>query len=379
MSLVLTEEQELLKHTAAEFARQNLPVTHLRELRDTRDDDGFSRKLWKEMAALGWSGITLPEEYGGADLGYAELGIVLEECGRTLAPYPFLSTVVMGAEAIRRGAGDAMRGDLLTQICSGELITAFAHQETPRFAPYQITTRATRDGDDWQITGEKIFVLDGHVADRLIVVARTSGSVEARDGLTLFLLDSKDPDIEIERNNMIDSHNSARVRLDSVRASASQVLGEVDAGAEIVDPVIQRATAALSSELVGLISEVFDRTVAYLKTREQFGVLIGSFQALKHRAANLFCEVELSQAITLDALRAIDEERSDAARIVSAAKARTSDTANLATCEGLQMHGGIGMTDEEEIGLFLKRAKVGEICFGDAAYHRDCFARLTSF
>ncbi len=379
MSLVLTEEQELLKQTAADFANQNLPAKHLRELRDTYDPVGFSRKLWKEMAELGWSGITLPEVYGGADLGYAELGIVLEECGRTLAPYPFLSTVVMGSEAILRGGSEEEKSELLPRICEGELITAFAHQEAPRFRRYQITTRAESIDDGFVISGEKIFVLDGHVADRLIVAARTSGGAEDRDGITLFLLDPEAEGICIERTCMIDTHNAACVQLEGVRASRDQVLGEVGAGAEILDPVLDRATAALASEMVGLIDEVFARTVNYLKTREQFGVLIGTFQALKHRAAEMFCEVELSQAVTMDALRAIDEERHDASRLVSAAKARTSDTASLVTCEGLQMHGGIGMTDEEEIGLFLKRAKVAELCFGDAAYHRDRFARLTSF
>jgi alkylation response protein AidB-like acyl-CoA dehydrogenase len=178
---------------------------------------------------------------------------------------------------------------------------------------------------------------------------------------------------------MVDSRNAAQVALSDVTVGADAVLGEIDRGADILDAVFDRATAALSAEMVGLISEAFDRTVAYLKTREQFGVRIGTFQALKHRAATMFCEVELAQAVVLDALRALDEERPYATRVVSAAKARCSDTASLVTCEGLQMHGGIGMTDEEDIGLFLKRAKAAELTLGDAAYHRDRFARLTGF
>ena len=173
--------------------------------------------------------------------------------------------------------------------------------------------------------------------------------------------------------------DAAHIRLDGVAVDADALLGEAGSGADILDELYDRATVALSAELVGIISEVFDRTVAYLKTREQFGVLIGTFQALKHRAAHMFCEVELSQAVVLDALRAVDDGRDDRSRAVSAAKARCSDTASLVTCEGLQMHGGIGMTDEEEIGLFLKRAKAAELTFGDAAYHRDRFASLTGF
>ncbi|MCP5056204.1 MAG: acyl-CoA dehydrogenase [bacterium] len=379
MSLVLTEEQELLKETAAEFLRERAPVTHLRELRDREDTVGFSRELWKEMAALGWAGIPFEEAFGGADLGLAELGVVLEECGRTLAPYPFLSTVVMGGGLVAAGGTDAQKQAILPGVCAGEAILALAFQETGRFAPYAIATKAEASSDGFKLSGEKVFVLDGHVADHLIVAARTSGSAGDRDGLTLFLVDAGTEGCEVIRTNTVDSRNTARVRLSGVATRKDAVLGEIGAGADLLDGIFDRATAAVSAELVGISTEVFERTVTYLKTREQFGALIGTFQALKHRAAHMFCEVELSQAVVLDALRALDEDRPGASRLVSAAKARCSDTASLVTCEGLQMHGGIGMTDEEEIGLFLKRAKVAELALGDAAYHRDRFAQLTGF
>jgi alkylation response protein AidB-like acyl-CoA dehydrogenase len=379
MSLVLTDEQELIKQAAAEFLKEKSPVGHLRELRDSQDPVGFSKELWKEMAGLGWAGIPFDEAVGGAGLGLAELGVLLEECGRTLAPYPFLSTVVLGGGAVMLGGSEALKSAILPGVCRGETLLALAFQETGRFSPWAIDTKAEQAGEGYRISGEKIFVLDGHVADHLVVAARTSGSAGEREGITLFWVDPAARGCTVTRTIMVDSRNAARVALSDVTVSAGSVLGEVGRGADILDKTFDRAAALLSAEMVGLIGEVFERTVAYLKTREQFGVRIGTFQALKHRAAAMFCEMELSQAVALDALRALDEERPYASRTVSAAKARCSDTASLVSCEALQMHGGIGMTDEEEIGLFLKRAKALELTLGDAAYHRDRFARLTGF
>lgn len=379
MALVLTEEQELLKETAADFCRNNVPVTHLRQLRDSKDAVGFSRKIWKEMAELGWVGILFPESVGGAELGFAELGVVLEECGRTLAPYPFMSTVLLGGRAILLAGSESQQTAILPGVCAGETLLALAFQEAGRFRPLDIETKAESAADGYRLSGEKVFVLDGHVADLLIVAARTSGSSGDRGGITLFLVDPSAEGLSIERTDMVDNRNAARVRLEGVSVDASAVLGSVDSGADILEKLFDAAAIGLAAEMVGIVNEVFERTVEYLKTREQFGVVIGTFQALKHRAAEMFCEVELSQAVVLDALRAIDEDREDLPRLASAAKARLSDTASLVTCEGLQMHGGIGMTDEEEIGLFLKRAKAAELTLGDASYHRDRFARLTGF
>lgn len=379
MSLVLTEEQELIKQGASEFLKENSPVTHLREMRDTDDAIGFSKSLWKEMAELGWTGIVFGEDVGGAGLGLAELGVVMEECGRTLAPYPFLSTVVLGGGALAIAGSDAQKQSILPGVCKGDTLLALAAQETSRFSPFGIETKATKDGAGYTLSGRKIFVLDGHVADHLVVAARTDGASGDRHGITLFLVDPTAKGCTVTRTKMIDSRNAANVTLEGVKVGADAVLGEVGAGGAVLEAVYDRAAAALSAELVGLSSEVFERTIEYLKTREQFGVRIGTFQALKHRAAAMFCEVELSTSVALDALRALDEDRPFASRVVSAAKARCSDTASLVTCEGLQMHGGIGMTDEEEIGLFLKRAKAAELCLGDGSYHRDRFARLTGF
>ncbi len=379
MSLILTDEQELLRETARDFVKERSPVARLRALRDSADADGFSRDLWREMAELGWVGIFQPEEYGGSDLGFAELGILLEEVGRTLVPEPFLGTVVLGGSALLLGASEQLRKDVLPGVCSGQTLLALAFQEQARFAPFAIETRAEPAGSGYRLSGEKRFVQDGHVADQLVVAARTSGSTGERDGITLFLVDASSAGLTIVRTIMVDSRNAARVSLDGVEVDRSRVLGEPERGAELLDQLLDRGAVALAAEMLGSATEAFERTIAYLKTREQFGAPIGSFQALKHRAADMFCELELSRSVVLEALRATDEGRADLSQLASAAKARLSDTAIRVANEAVQMHGGIGMTDEEEIGFFMKRARVAEQTLGDAAFHRDRFATLRGF
>ena len=379
MSLVLSEEQHLLKQTAAEFISEHSPITHLRAMRDTADPIGFSKDLWKEMAELGWTGILLPEQYGGSELGMAELGVLLEECGRTLAPYPFLSTAVMGATAIALGGNEKQKSNILPGISSGEQIVAVAFQENPRFAPYAISTSARPSDDGFILSGQKAWVWDACGADQLIVAARTSGEPGDRRGISLFLVEPSCQGIAITKTQLVDSRNSARIEFDDVIINSEALVGELNEGAEILDAVYERCTTALAAELFGISQEIFERTLEYLKTREQFGTLIGTFQALKHRAADLFCEVELTHSIVLEALRAIDEDRPYRERLVSAAKARASDTASRVCREALQMHGGIGMTDEVDIGLFMKRAKAAEIALGDSSFHRNRFAEVTGF
>jgi alkylation response protein AidB-like acyl-CoA dehydrogenase len=377
--LILSEDQELIRDTARELVQAKSPVKEMRRLRDARDADGFSRALWKEAVELGWAGIPFAEEYGGAGLGFAELGLVMEELGRTLAPTPMLSTVVLAGSAVQLAGSAAQRELLLRGICDGSRLLAFAHQETPRFAPYRTATRAEKTASGWRLSGRKLFVLDGHVADTLVVVARVSGAEADRAGLGLFLVPATQRGVAIARSVLIDGRNAAQVELGGVEIAADAALGAPGAAADVLDAVFDRGAAALAAEMMGGIQEAFDRTLAYLKARDQFGVKIGSFQALKHRAADWFCEVELTRAIVLEALRAIDAGSKDAAKLVSAAKARASDTFMLSGEEGVQMHGGIGMTDEEDIGLFLKRARAAEQTLGDAGYHRDRFATLGGY
>ncbi len=379
MALTLSDDQLILKQTARSFLQEKSPVTRMRELRDTEDATGFSRELWREMAEMGWAGIVFPEEFGGADMGYGELGAVLEECGRVLAPEPFVSTVLLGGNAVLLGARDPLKKELLVDVCSGEHILALAFQEQGRFDPWAVATRAERHQDGWRIEGSKQFVLDAHVADTLIVTARTSGDPRERDGLTLFAIDAGSSGLSIHRNHMVDGRNAGDVRLDGVEASADRVIGEVDGGAELLDSVFDRALIGLSAEMLGTMEEAFERTLAYLKEREQFGVKIGTFQALRHRIVDMFCELELTRSVVREAHTTLDEGREGLSQMASAVKARCSDVSSLITREALQMHGGIGMTDEEEIGLFFKRAKAAELTLGDAIYHRDRYATLRGF
>lgn len=380
MKLVLTEEQELLAKTAADFADEHSPVSRMRALRDTRDEVGFSKTLWKEMAALGWVGIPFPEELGGAGLGLAELALVMEALGRNLAPEPFLSTVLLAGGAIGLGGSEAQRKEWIPRIAAGDAIATLAWQEPrSRYDLHRVATRAERDDDGFRLRGEKIQVLDGHVADLLLVTARVSGSERDRDGIGLFLVPAGAEGLAVERQWRVDSRNAALVRLRDVRVPASDAIGEPGRAGPLLSDVVDRATAGLCAEMLGAMRQAFDLTLAYLKEREQFGVKIGSFQALKHRAANLFIELELARSAVMAAVRALDERSGDAPKLVSLAKARCSEAFLLIANEGIQMFGGVGMTDEYDIGFYLKRARAAEQSFGDAEYHRDRWARLSEY
>lgn len=379
MGLVLTDEQQLLKETAHDFVKEKSPASELRRLRDDVAESGFDRNLYKEMAELGWMGVTYPEEIGGLELGHFELGLILEECGRELVAHPLLSSVVLGGGCVLEGGNDLQRKEVLGAVVVGERLLSLALQESTRHDPFRIETRAVPAGDGFVIDGQKTFVLDGHVADQTVVVARTSGAASDRAGLTLFLVDCDTPGVTVKRTIMVDGRNVANMSFDSVKVGKSAILGEVDAGADVLEPVLDRATILLCSEMLGALDEALDKTLGYLKTREQFGVLIGSFQALKHRAANMFVEAELSRSIVLQALTAIDDGSEELSSLASCAKARLNDALVMICNEAVQMYGGIGVTDEEDIGLYLKRARVMEMTLGTSAWHRDRFATLGGY
>jgi alkylation response protein AidB-like acyl-CoA dehydrogenase len=273
------------------------------------------------------------------------------------------------------------KSELLPSVAAGELKLSLALEESHRHNPYDIATTAAASGDGYTLSGKKTFVLDGHIADKLIVAARTSDNQSARAGITLFLVDSAASGVAVTRTLMADSRNAANVVLDGVSVSADAVLGIVDAGANVLDPALDIARIGLSAEMLGSTLECFERTVAYLKERKQFGVAIGTFQALKHRAANMFCEIELSKSCVLEALTALDEDRdaTEVAKLASLAKAKVGETYGLVSREGIQMHGGIGMTDEFEIGFFIKRAAVAEQTFGDVNFHRNRYGELEGY
>lgn len=382
VDLVLTEEQELLARTARELVSGRSSLRRIRALRDSDDADGFSRELWREMAALGWLGITLPEAYGGSGLGAMDQMVVLEEIGRGLMPEPMVSTVLLGANALLLGGSEAQKQEHLPAVAAGERLLAVAYQEArSRYDAHHVETKAAKAGSGWVLAGEKIQVLDGHVADRLVVSARTAGAARDASGITLFVLAPDAPGVAIERQARIDGRNAALVRLDDVRVDADAVLGTVGDGGGLLARVLDRATIGLSAEMLGSMSAAFEMTIEYLKTRVQFGVPIGSFQALKHRAAKMYVELELTRSAVMGAHRVIDEGKDDAAiaRGASLAKARASDAFVLLANECVQMHGGIGVTDEHDIGFFFKRARVAEMTFGDAAWHRERTARLDGY
>jgi alkylation response protein AidB-like acyl-CoA dehydrogenase len=379
MALVLTEEQSMLRDSARGLISDKAPVSHLRSLRDAKDATGFSRELWKAFAEMGFSGLLVPENFGGSGLGAVEAGVVMEEIGRTLMPSPFLSTAVLAASALTRGGSEALKSAHLPKISDGSLLAALAVDEGAKHRPLQTRLQAVRSGNGFKLNGAKAFVVDGHVADLLIVAARSGGSAGERDGLTLFLVDPNSKGLAVERTAMVDSHNAARIEFSDVEVDADHVLGEVDQGAALLEGVLNIGRGAVASEMVGLSEEVFNRTVTYLKERKQFGKLIGEFQALQHRAAQLYIDIEITRAAVLKALQALDGDFDKAGAAVAVAKARAGTTATLAVQEGVQMHGGMGMTDQFDIGFFMKRARVCQELFGDSNYHADQLARMKSY
>ena len=381
MAMILNEEQTMLKDSAKDFCATNTPIGQLRKLRDEANADGFDRATWGSMVELGWAAIPWDEEHGGLAFGYKGLGVVTEESGRTLTASPLYASVWVGGTVINVAGSDAQKAELLPQLAAGEMLLALALEESHKHNPYGISTTATANGGGYTLDGSKTFVLDGHVADKLIVVARSSGEAGSRQGLSLFMVDREAQGVTVTRTLMADSRNAANVVLSGVQVGSDALIGELDKAADALDQALDIARIGLTAEMLGGIQECFERTVEYLKERKQFGVAIGSFQALKHRAADMFCEIELSKSCVLEALTALDEgrDREDIAKLASLAKAKVGETYNLVSREGIQMHGGIGMTDEFDIGFFIKRAAVAEQTFGDVNFHRNRYGELEGY
>ncbi len=379
MALVLNEEQQSLKDIAKEFLQKNAPVTHFREIRDTENELGYDQELWKQMVDLGWSGILVPEEYGGFDFGMVGMGSIFEETGKMLTPSPLFSTGVLGASLIALGGNDKQKQTYLPQIVDGSITTALALEEGNRHSPLSISTEAKKNGENYLITGDKTFVIDGHSSKLLIVAARTSGSEQDSSGITLFLIDPNADGVEVNKTSMVDSRNSANITLKKVTASNDDILGEESNGAAILEEVLDRAQIAISAEMLGNASQAFDITLEYLKERKQFGAVIGSFQALQHRAAEMYSELELTKSSVIAACVAADEKSNDLRRMASLAKFKAGETNHLVTNEAVQMHGGVGVTDEYDVGLYLKRARVTEQIFGNSEYHLDRYATLSEY
>lgn len=376
MSLVYNEDERMLQEAARSFLGEKAPVAALRKLRDTRDADGFSRELWASMVEMGWAGILVPEEYGGLGFTHAGAGILCEQAGRTLTNSPLFSTAILGATLLRLAGSDAQKKLLLPQIAAGKVLLALAVDESARHDPAAIDLAAEQQDDGFVLNGVKRLVLDGHVADKLVVAARSAGTGA---GISLLLVDAHAVGVEIERTILVDTRNAARIGFSAVKVPRDALLGEWLGGAAALAQTLDVGRICLAAELLGIAEEAFARTLDYLGQRRQFGKLIGEFQALQHRAAKLFCELELCRSALIRALRAIDEQHPRLAAFASLAKARACETATLAVNEAVQMHGGIGMTDAFDIGLFMKRAASARQIFGDTHFHTDRYAALAGY
>ncbi len=373
MVWILDEQRRMLRDSAQNFLSERAPVSHLRALRDANDASGYSSALWRAFGEQGYSATLVPEAHGGLGLGVAEAGLIAEQIGHTLAPSPYFSTAVLAAWLLKTAGSAAQQQAWLPRIAAAQTIVALAVDEQSRHKPNALATRAARDGSGWRLDGHKLLVLDGHVADAWIVAARADG------GTALLLVPKGTAGVTVERTVMVDAHNAARLRFDGARAGADALVGSLEHGAVLLEGVLDVGRAVASSELLGLADEVFERTVEYLKQRKQFERTIGEFQALQHRAAELFCDLELTRAIVRQAQQALDDGSNDSALRCAQAKARACLTANRAVQEGVQIHGGIGLTDDLDIGLFMKRARVLQELFGDAAYQMDRAALLSGY
>ncbi|MEW4468155.1 acyl-CoA dehydrogenase family protein [Parasphingorhabdus sp. JC815] len=378
MALYLNDDQKMLHDSAAEFMKGEGNVAHFREFRDKNCKDGFSHALWKQFAEMGFSGILIPEEEGGLGLGHVEAGVVLEEIGRNLTPSPFLSTAVAGVEALNAG-GKALRDQYFPGILSGDSILALAVDEGAKHRPEQIAMAATREGNGFKLDGKKQFVVQGGSADMLIVAARTSGSPGDDKGLTLFAVETSAQGMSRDSVRLVDSAMAAHVEFDGVLVDADAVIGEVDEGASVLQRMLNAGRAGAAAETLGVGSGAMDITVEYIKGRKQFDHIIGSFQALQHRAAHLYSEMEIARAAVLKAQQMLDEGSPKAEMMVSVAKAKAGKATALSVKEGVQMHGGVGMTDEYDIGLYMKRDRALTEFMGDINYHTNRVAEMHGY
>ena len=379
MSLILNEDEVMLRETAEGFFADKAPTTALRKLRDERDAVGFDRALWQEMADMGFAGVVIDEAHGGVDIGFVAAGLIAEQMGRNLSASPFLSTSILAATALREAGTVEQKDNWLTKIAAGQAIMALALDEGPKHNLEGTTTKAVKSGNGFRLSGSKAMVIDGHVADALIVAARTSGEPGEAEGISLFILDPKTKGVGIERTIMVDSRNAARIELEDVEVSGDALLGTLDGGMETLQAVVNAGRAVVSAELLGAGAQAFTSTVDYIRERKQFGKIIGEFQALQHRASHLYSELEIARSAVMASLTALDEKNPKAGLYCAMTKAKLGSVAKLASQEGVQMFGGVGMTDEYDIGLYMKRIRVLQELLGDAHYHMNGLAKASGY
>ena len=376
---VLTEEQSMLRDAATAWVQEKAPVGALRKARDGGSLLGYAPEAFAEMAGMGWAGVVVPEAHGGSEFGYLSLGLVLEELGRTLAASPLGVSSMAVTSALVRAGTEVQKAAWLPKIALGETVAALAVDEGPRHDPVRTALKAEASGGGYRLSGTKNFVAEGMAASLFIVAARTAGAPGEEAGITLFLVPADAAGLSKAPRHTADSRDYAALTFDGVTVGADAVLGEVGAGYALLERTLDVVRIAVSAEMLGMSAQAFDTTLEYLKTRVQFGQTIGSFQALQHRAAKMFSELELARSCVEAALSAIDQDADDLPQQAALAKAVAGDTLNLISREMVQMHGGIGMTDAHDAGLYLKRARAVEALFGTTAWHRDRWGRMQGY
>lgn len=379
MALYHNDDQAMLADTAGQFmAEEGAIAKQMRHWRDRDCKDGFGHGLWEQFGEMGFTGILVNEEDGGLGMGHVEAGIVLEEIGRNLTPSPFLTSSVLAATALKHG-DDNVRGRWLPGLIEGKSVFAVAVDEGPKHRPETIATTAEKSGNGFKLSGKKSYVVQGASADMLVVAARTSGADGDEDGITLFAVPKDAAGLDQSPVRLVDASMATHATFDGVELDGDAVIGEVDGGRAVLNAMLDAGRAGSAAEGVGVASGAMDMTVDYLKQRKQFGKLIGEFQALQHRASHLYSEVEIARAATIKAQQLLDGGSEQASLMVSVAKAKVAKAAGLAVKEGVQMHGGIGMTDEYDIGLYMKRDRALQEFLGDAYYHANRVAELSGY
>ena len=369
MDLGLTEIQQMLKTSAQDFLARECPLTLVREMEE--DSRGFTDELWRQMVGLGWTGVAFPEQYGGTGGNFADLGVLLEEIGRSLAPSPFFSTVVLGGMTVLDGGSDAQKDELISRICAGTIIMTMAVAEAgAAYEPWDIQAIASQQGGGYGITGTKLFVPDAAAADVILVATRTSAGSDTADGISLFLVPAGTDGLTITPMQSVGNERVFEVSLDKVNVSADSAIGAVGEAWPIIDRAIMRATAAQCIEMLGGSEAVLDMTVEYAKGRTQFGRAIGTFQAVQHHCARMATDVEGSKNIAYQAVWRLSEGL-PAQKEVAMAKAWIGPAYRRVCGTAHQCHGAIGFTKEHDLQLYTRRAKVHELTYGDANHHKE--------
>jgi len=376
MDIGFTEEQELLRASARRFLENECPSAFVRQR--MAEPEAMTEVFWQKLAEQGWFGILYPEEAGGSGLGLVDIAVLMEEMGRAVMPGPFFSTVLLGGAAILEAGSQGQQQEWLPRIAAGAAKVSLAWTEpNARWDATGIMATGREMAAGFALSGIKLFVPDAHLSDALVVAVRTRDGSTMEDGVSLFLVPKDTPGLAVTLLPTIDeTRKLCEVRLDNVALTPAALLGDKHGGWPALARVLDRATVALCAEMCGGAQRVLDMTTAYAKIRSAFGKPIGSYQAVKHRAADMLVDVENAKSLTYYAAWAIDEGLTEAPLAVSMAKAYASDAYRKVAGAGIQLHGGIGFTWEHDLQLYFKRAKASEVAFGDATWHRERVARM---